>query len=124
MKAGGEAQGIQGLSENCTSRKSVSPLLRLIRDFHSKFRFFIPPWEDQCEWHIMARMTGPDCAIMRNLINTHTHGNENEGGGERRNTKWERGRERGRGEDENGDGGGDQRANSGWERERGRKREE
>ena len=21
----------------------------------------------------MTRMTGPDCAVMRNLINTHTH---------------------------------------------------
>ena len=27
--------------------------------------------EDQCEWHRMTRMTGPDCAvIMCNLINT------------------------------------------------------
>ena len=34
----------------------------------------IPPWEDQCEWRRMTRMTGPDCAvIMCNLINTHTH---------------------------------------------------
>ena len=32
----------------------------------------IPPWEDQCEWHRMTRMTGPDCAVMCNLINTHT----------------------------------------------------
>ena len=23
------------------------------------------------EWHIKARMTGPDCAVMCNLINTH-----------------------------------------------------
>ena len=30
-------------------------------------------WEDQCEWHRMTRMTGPDCAVMCNLINTHTH---------------------------------------------------
>ena len=29
--------------------------------------------EDQCEWHRMARMTGPDCAVMYNLTNTHTH---------------------------------------------------
>ena len=27
----------------------------------------------QCEWHRMTRMTGPDCAVMCNLINTHTH---------------------------------------------------
>ena len=33
----------------------------------------IPLWEDQCEWHRMTRMTGPDCAVMCNLINTHTH---------------------------------------------------
>ena len=31
------------------------------------------PWEDQCEWHKITRMTGPDCAVMCNLINTHTH---------------------------------------------------
>ena len=31
-----------------------------------------PPWEDQCEWHIMTRMTGgPDCVVMCNLINTY-----------------------------------------------------
>ena len=33
----------------------------------------IPPWEDQCEWHKMTRMTGPDCAVMCNLINIHTY---------------------------------------------------
>ena len=27
----------------------------------------------QCEWHRMTRMTGPDCVVMCNLINTHTH---------------------------------------------------
>ena len=31
------------------------------------------PWEDQCEWHRMTTMTGPDRAVMCNLINTHTH---------------------------------------------------
>ena len=32
------------------------------------------PWEDQCEWHRMTRMTGgPDCAVMCNLINIHTY---------------------------------------------------
>ena len=30
----------------------------------------IPPWEDQREWHRMTRITGPDCAVMWNLINT------------------------------------------------------
>ena len=33
----------------------------------------IPPWEDPCEWHRITRMTGPDCAVMVNFINTHTH---------------------------------------------------
>ena len=33
----------------------------------------IPPWEDQREWHRTTRMTRPDCAVMCNLINTHTH---------------------------------------------------
>ena len=34
----------------------------------------IPLWEDQCEWHRMTRMTGPDCAvIVCNLINIHTY---------------------------------------------------
>ena len=32
-----------------------------------------PPWEDQCEGHRMTRMTGTDCAVMCNLINTHIH---------------------------------------------------
>ena len=36
-EAGGGAQGIQGVSKNCTtSRKSVSPLSRLIRGFRNK----------------------------------------------------------------------------------------
>ena len=26
---------------------------------------------DQCEWHRMTRMTGPDCVVMCNLINTY-----------------------------------------------------
>ena len=29
----------------------------------------------KCEWHRMTRMTRPDCAVMCNLINTHTHTN-------------------------------------------------
>ena len=36
-EAGGGAQGTQGLSKNCTSRESVSPLLRLIRGFRNKY---------------------------------------------------------------------------------------
>ena len=35
--ARGEAQGTQSLSKNCISRESVSPLLRLIRDFRNKY---------------------------------------------------------------------------------------
>ena len=35
---------------------------------------FIPPWEDQREWHRMTRMTRrPESAVLCNLINTHTH---------------------------------------------------
>ena len=37
-KAGREAQGTQGLSKNCISRESVSPLSRLIRGFRNKYR--------------------------------------------------------------------------------------
>ena len=29
------------------------------------------PWEDQCEWHRITRMTEPDCAVMCNLINIY-----------------------------------------------------
>ena len=36
-EAGGEAQGIQGLSKNCTSRESVSSLSCLIRGFRIKY---------------------------------------------------------------------------------------
>ena len=53
-EAGGGAQGAQGSSKICTNRESISPLSRLIRGFRT-------------------RMTGPDCAVMCNLINTHTH---------------------------------------------------
>ena len=27
----------------------------------------------QCEWHRMTRMTGPDCVVMCNLINKYIH---------------------------------------------------
>ena len=27
----------------------------------------------QCEWHRMTRMTGPDCVVRCNLINTYIH---------------------------------------------------
>ena len=44
------------------------------------------------EWHRMTRMTRPDCAVMCNLINTHTHTHIHT---------------HGRGGDGGGDGGGD-----------------
>ena len=66
------AQGTLSLSKNCTSRESVSPLSRLIRGFRIKYSL-IPPREDQCEWHRMTRMTGPDCVVRCNLINTYIH---------------------------------------------------
>ena len=37
---------------------------------HTHTLSLIPPREDQCEWHRMTRMTGPDCVVMCNLINT------------------------------------------------------
>ena len=36
-EAVGGAQGTQGISKDCTSRESVSPLSRLIRSFHNKY---------------------------------------------------------------------------------------
>ena len=62
--------GAQELNKNC--RESVSPYSRLTR-------FFVicitnPPWENECEWHRMTRMAGPDCPFMCNLNKqTHTH---------------------------------------------------
>ena len=40
---------------------------------HTYIHSLIPPREDQCEWHRMTRMTGPDCVVMCNLINTYIH---------------------------------------------------
>ena len=39
---------------------------------HAHTHSLIPPREDQCEWHRITRMSGPDSAVMRNSINTHT----------------------------------------------------
>ena len=36
-EAGVGAQGTQGLSKNCTSGESVSPMSRLIRGFRNKY---------------------------------------------------------------------------------------
>ena len=47
------------------------------RNVHTSEVFLIsiidPPWEDQCEWHRMTTIAGPDCAVMSNLINKQTH---------------------------------------------------
>ena len=62
----------------------------------------IPSREDQCEWHRMARMTGPECAVMRDLITTHTRArtyihththtpDEDRGGSPWTNTGWQQG---------------------------------
>ena len=32
----------------------------------------IPAGEDQFEWHKTSRMTGPECAVMCHLADTHT----------------------------------------------------
>ena len=40
---------------------------------HTHTHILISPWDDQCEWYRTTRMTGPDCAVVCNLINTHTH---------------------------------------------------
>ena len=43
------------------------------KHIQTRINTYIPPWEDQCEWHRMTRMTGPECAVMCNLINIHTY---------------------------------------------------
>ena len=40
---------------------------------HTHTVSLIPPWEDQRDWHRMTTMTVPGCAVMYNVINTHTH---------------------------------------------------
>ena len=47
------------------TRRMTGPGLRGYVQFN-KYR-------DQCEWHRMTRMTGPDCVVMCNLINTYIH---------------------------------------------------
>ena len=56
----------------------VDPYSAIICDDHTYIHTcihtsLIPPWEDQCEWHRMTRMTGPDWTVMCNLINIHTY---------------------------------------------------
>ena len=33
----------------------------------------IPAGKDQFEWHKTSRMTGPECAVMCHLADTHTY---------------------------------------------------
>ena len=68
-EAGGGAQGTQGLSKNCTSRDSGSPLSRLIRGFRiidsplrGSTRVAQNDWDDRAELRSYVQ-----------LINTHTH---------------------------------------------------
>ena len=64
------------LLKRCTSRSLRSafvPARALPTDTHTHAQTPPPSWVDQCEWHIMTRITGPDCAVMCNSINTHTH---------------------------------------------------
>ena len=48
-------------------------LINIHTYIHTYIVSLIPPREDQCEWHRMTRMTGPDCVVMCNLINTYIH---------------------------------------------------
>ena len=54
-----------------TSR--IGNLTRLIHSLLYVMTIYIYIREDQCEWHRMTRMTGPDYAVMCNLINIHTY---------------------------------------------------
>ena len=40
---------------------------------HASIHTYIHTYKDQCEWHRMTRMTGPDCVVMCNLINKYIH---------------------------------------------------
>ena len=44
-----------------------------VTDYYGLKVSLILPWEDQCEWHRMTRMPGPECAVMCNSINTHIY---------------------------------------------------
>ena len=69
----GNEEDMGGKRKN-VEKKGLSRLIRGFPFVASDQVSLIPPWEDQCEWHRMTRMTGPDCAVMCNyLINTHTH---------------------------------------------------
>ena len=50
----------------------MSNLINIHTYIHTYIRTY-NPWEDQCEWHRMTRITGPECVVMCNLRNIHTY---------------------------------------------------
>ena len=46
-----------------------------LRDYvqFNKYTHTLTQTQTHSEWHRMTRMTGPDYAVMCNLINTHAH---------------------------------------------------
>ena len=69
----------------------------------------------------MTRMTGPDCVVMCNLINTHTHTHTHTQQGRKRGRKWGRSGDGSGGgnESSNGNGNGDDGDGDGNENEDG-----
>ena len=66
--------GVSWTGEMDFSVSAFAPENLVSRDgFGSSPVPLIPAWEDRCECHRMAKVTGPDCTVMCNLINTHTH---------------------------------------------------
>ena len=55
--------------------KSRQNVMRLYKRWHRPItkRFIKPPFISYREQPRSTRMTGPDCAVMCNLINTYTH---------------------------------------------------
>ena len=60
-----------GLRDYVQFNKYTHRVCLLCRVRSKIFVISIIDWEDQCEWHRMARITGQDCAGTCNLINTH-----------------------------------------------------
>ena len=61
-EAGGEHKVLRA-QVRIVQVERVCPLCRADQRFSYEV-LLIPPWEDQCEWHRMTRMTGPDCAVI------------------------------------------------------------
>ena len=58
----------------CHKSLGAAALLQKVLDeLHTRCIHNNSTLEDQCEWHRLTGMTEPDCAVMCNLINTHTH---------------------------------------------------